>query len=246
MYRRSCSLGFSAGLRASLVAVALFAPMAVASAEAQGRGQGQAPRAVPRSQAYNEGFERGSRAGGDDGRTNREFNYQNRSDYRNGDQGWRREYGDRDRWRIDFRLGFEFGYRESYGRYRPGYGGYNDRYGRDGNYGGWRPGAGGPPPWANGRGRGGYQYTDFAFRNGFTDGYEAGLRDGRDRRRFDPISEGRYRSGDRGYNGRYGSRESYKFRYRDAFREGYEHGYEDGVRYDNRNFRNGRPWWWPW
>ena len=115
----------------------------------------------------------------------------------------------------------------------------------------WRPGTGGPPPWANGRGRGrgrgGYQTNDYAFQSGFTDGYEAGLDDGRDRRRFDPVGEGRYRSGDRGYRGDYGTRDAYKFRYREAFREGYEDGYGDGQRYDSRNTRNdGRPTWWPW
>ena len=238
MYRRSY---FSAGLRASLLTAALVAPFAVVNAQAQTQG-----RAVPRnSQAYNEGYERGTRAGGDDGQRNRDFNYENKSDYRSGDTGYRREYGDRNRWQIDFRLGFELGYRESYGRYRPGYGGYgNGRYDNDGRYNNGR--GGGPPPWANGRGRGGYQYTDFAFQNGFTDGYEAGLSDGRSRRRFDPVGEGRYRSGDHGYNSRYGTRDQYRFRYRDAFREGYERGFEDGRQYDSRNYRNGRPWWWPW
>lgn len=253
--------------RASLVALALLTPLAVVNAQAQTQ------RAVPRdsqtyrnSQAYNEGYTRGTRAGSDDGQRNREYNYANKSDYRNGDAGYRREYGDRERYRVDFRLGFEFGYREGYGRYRPGYGGYgrNDDYGRYDPYGrndGWRPGTGGPPPWANGRARGrgrggyqgggyqggGYQYNELAFRNGFTDGYEAGLKDGRDRRRFEATSEGRYRDGDRGYNrDYYGSRDIYRLRYREAFIEGYEYGYEDGRRYDSRNYNNNRPWWWPW
>lgn len=233
-------------LRASLFALAMTAPVVVASAQAQTQ------RAVPRnSQAYNEGYERGARSGGDDGQRNREFDYTNKSDYRNGDGGYRREYGDQNRWRIDFRLGFEFGYRDGYGRYRPNYGRSGGPGGYDRND-GYRPGAGGPPPWAHGRGRGrgGYQYTDYAFQQGFTDGYEAGLKDSRDRNRFDPIGEGRYRSGDRGYRSNYGTRDAYRFRYREAFREGYEHGFEDGRRYDNRDNRNnrydGRPWWWPW
>ena len=258
MYRFSV---FSSGLLASLFGFALLAPMAVTAAQAQ------TPRAVPRdsqiyrdgrdsqrnSQAYREGYDRGSRAGGDDGQRNRPFNFQNNSDYRNDDRGWRREYGDRDRWRTDFRLGFEFGYRESYSRYRPGYGGVygNGGYGNsypNGNYGGYGNngrGRGGPPPWANNRGS--WQRSDYAFQTGFTDGYEAGLNDGRSNRRFDPIGEGRYRSGDHGYNRNYGTREAYKFRYRDAFREGYEQGYQDGQRYDSRNYRrDGRPSWWPW
>src|SRR5689334_8510605 len=131
MYRRSY---FASGLRASLMTMALIVPIAATTAHAQIQG-----RAVPRnSQAYSEGYERGTRAGSDDGQRNREFNYQNKSDYRNGDSGYRREYGDRDRWRVDFRLGFELGYREGYSRYRPNYGGYgNSGYG-NGGYGNGR------------------------------------------------------------------------------------------------------------
>lgn len=241
MYRATLSfnvLAFSSAL-------ALVAPLAVSTAHAQGRPQPQIERAVPRnSQAYNEGYQRGTRAGGDDGQRNREFRYDNKSDYRNGDAGYRREYGDRGRWQIEFRLGFETGYRDGYNRYRPGYGGgngrYDDRYGSNGRY-------GGPPPWANGRGRGGYQYTDIAFRNGFTDGYDEGVKDAERRDRFNPTDEGRYRSADHGYNNRYGSRDAYRQRYREGFREGYERGFEDGRRYDSRNNRyDGRPWWWPW
>ncbi len=245
------------GLRASLFAVVLLTPLAVASTHAQTgravpRGNSQVYNQAYNSQAYNTGYDRGSRAGADDGQRNRDFNFVNKSDYRSADSGYRREYGDRERYRSDFRLGFESGYRDGYSRYRPAYG--NGGYGNGGydpygdRNGGWRPGTGGPPPWANGRarGRGGYQ-TDAAYQTGFTDGYEAGLDDGRDRRRFDPVGEGRYRSGDRGYNGNYGSRDAYKYRYREAFREGYEDGYGDGQRYDSRTTRNdGRPTWWPW
>jgi len=120
MYR---SFKLSSGrLRASLFAVALLTPFAVANTHAQNR------RAVPRdsqvynqaynSQAYNTGYDRGSRAGADDGQRNRDFNFVNKSDYRNADTGYRREYGDRERWRSDFRLGFESGYRDGYNRYR--------------------------------------------------------------------------------------------------------------------------------
>ena len=148
-------------------------------------------------------------------------------------------------WALNKYFAVEAGYRDGFGRYRA-YGPANGRAN------GWRPGAGGPPPWATARGRGGYQRTDFAFRTGFTDGYEAGLRDGRDRDRFDPIREGRYRSGDHGYNRNYGSRDFYRVRFREGFLEGYEHGFNDGWRYDARyDGRDGgrttmRPWWWPW
>lgn len=89
---------------------------------------------------------------------------------------------------------------------------------------------------------------DLAFRNGEEDGYKEGLKDGERGERFDPVREKRYRSGDHGYNRRYGPKELYKDRYRIGYRRGYEDGYQDGRRYD-RNNRNDRrnplPGWWP-
>ena len=84
---------------------------------------------------------------------------------------------------------------------------------------------------------------DLAYRNGEEDGYKEGLRDGEKGDRFDPQREKRYRSGDSGYDRRYGSKELYKDRYRDAFRRGYEQGYQDGRRYDRRNSGRGPSWW---
>lgn len=231
------------------------------------------PRQSVQSPAYRTGYDRGVRVGQDDGRRNDRFEYANESEYRNADAGYSRTYGDRERYRSEFRLGFENGYREGYSRYQTRNGGYGDYGGY--NDGTWRPGTGGPPPWANGRGRGqgngSWQRNDLAYQNGFTDGYDEGLKAGRDRRQFDPIGEGRYRSADRGYRSQYGSRDAYRATYRNAFREGYESGYDDGRRYDSRNggyydprdprsdprdprydprydSRTGqtRPWWWPW
>jgi hypothetical protein len=221
-----------------LVAATAFALLLPAAANAQ-RGNAPPPgsKRFVETPAYRAGYVRGAQFGEDDARRNRPYDFAVKSDYRNGDSGYRREYGDRNRYRTEFRFGFEVGYRSGFDRFRTAYGGP----------GAWRPGAGGPPPWAVARGRGGYQRTDYAFRIGFTDGYEAGLRDARDRRRFDPIGEGRYRDGDRGYNRNDGPRDFYRVRYREAFREGYEHGYQDGWRYDGRQGRqDGRAWWWPW
>ena len=237
--------------------LALMSALALALPVAANAQRPGVERAVPRggnqtenSPAFRNGLERGTRIGEEDGRANRQFDFERNSEYRSGDRGWNRNYGDRESWRFNFRLGFERGYREGYGRYRPGYGGYGNSggYGGYGRDDGWRPGAGGPPPWANGRGRGrgGYQQTDLAFRNGFTDGYDEGLKDAQRRDRFDPTDEGRYRSGDHGYNNRYGySRDAYRLRYREGFREGYEYGFEEARRYGYRN-NSGRPSWWPW
>ena len=170
--------------------------------------------------AYNQGFERGRLAGLDADKHGNAYRFDNLDDYKRGDYGYRSEYGTRDRYRNDFRLGFEEGY-------RLGYAGYGNGRGQAG-----------PPPWSNGRargvGRGRAFGRDLASQVGYTDGYDAGLRDGQGRRQFDPISEGRYRSGDHGYERNYGSRDAYKLQYRDAFRSGYEEGFSDVRRYYGR------------
>ena len=171
--------------------------------------------------AYDQGLERGRLAGLDAGRYGNPYRVDNIDDYRRADYGYRSDYGTRDRYRNDFRLGFEEGYRQGYSRNGNG------------------RGRGGPPPWSNGRGRGvgGGRPTgryDVASQSGYNDGYDAGLRDAQGRRKFDPISEGRYRSGDHGYDGDYGSRDAYKVRYRDGFRSGYEEGFSDVHRYYGR------------
>ena len=194
-------------------------------------------------QAYNEGYQRGVRTGEDDGRRSESFNYADESDYRRANAGYRREYGNQESYRTDFRRGFEQGYRTGYERYVY----------RNGRPGPWANGRGNGPwangrgngPWANGRGNGpvgngnyGIYRNDLAFQTGFNDGYERGLDDGRDRRRNDPFAESRYRDGDHGYERRYGTRDAYKIMYRDAFRQGYERGYLDGRPTGNRS-------WWP-
>lgn len=207
------------------------------------------------SPAFDQGYARGLDAGRDDLRRNRAYGYIDDLEYRSAESGYRNEYGPRDWYRDEFRRGYAAGYAAGYrgaaapAYGRPGYGG--TVYGNPGT-------SGRPPAWSNGRGAGrgrgggappawyydGYgrgQRVDLALENGYLDGYEAGLDDGDDGRRFNPMDERRYRNGDHGYDRRYGPRELYRNRYRQAFRDGYEAGYQDGRRYGN-----GRPWWWPW
>lgn len=127
----------------------------------------------------------------------------------------------------------------------PGRGGapsYDQRY--DPRYG---------PPVRDDRGArgGGYYYGYERYRNiaidrGFNEGYEAGLKAGRDRRRFDFASNSRFRSGDRGYKKEYGPRDWYRNLYRAGFRQGYERGYQDGMRryYDRDRRGPGFGIWW--
>jgi hypothetical protein len=78
-----------------------------------------------------------------------------------------------------------------------------------------------------------------AAQNGYRDGLEKGREDVEDRDSFDPNRHSWYRSADRGYQSRYGARESYRAEYRRAFLEGYESAY------DGRPRTGGGPWWWP-
>jgi flagellar biosynthesis/type III secretory pathway protein FliH len=132
-----------------------------------------------------------------------------------------------------------------YGDGRYGDGRYGDgRYG-DGRYGDGRYGDGRAVPRGNPRrpdiypGYPGYPssdrsygryggYSTEAVQNGVNDGYEKGVEDARKNRSYDPLRHAWYRSGDRHYNSRVGSREQYKDLYRQGFRDGYDRGFREG------------------
>jgi hypothetical protein len=73
----------------------------------------------------------------------------------------------------------------------------------------------------------GYGSNSVAVQNGERDGYEKGREDARDNDSYDPVRHSWYRSGDRGYNNRYGTRDDYKLVYREGFESGYERGYRE-------------------
>jgi hypothetical protein len=199
--------------------------------------EGQGRYYDTRRDAYDYGYREGVRAGEQDARRGDRFNYEDEREFRNGDGGYRREYGDRDRYRQTFRSGYAAGYNDGYRRN----GGYNGRYGqgdpRDPRYGGGygdpRYGGGvyGDPRYG-GRdpryGRSGGGYYSIAFDNGSRDGFEKGQEDARKNRSFDPLRHSWYRSGDRHYERQYGSRDEYKNIYRRGFQEGYDRGYREG------------------
>jgi len=93
--------------------------------------------------------------------------------------------------------------------------------------------------------RQGYAYNrhrrSYAFDRGFDDGYREGLDDARDRDRYDPIGEGRYRRGDVGYDHRYGPREYYRRDYREGFLAGYDRAYREVASYYRRPGYGARP-----
>ena len=77
------------------------------------RGRGGYGRQVAEQRGYSTGLDRGR----DDGRNHRSFNPNNSEHYRDGDSGYRSEYGSREAYRqayrAAFRRGYEIGYREN-------------------------------------------------------------------------------------------------------------------------------------
>ncbi len=65
-------------------------------------------------------------------------------------------------------------------------------------------------------------YSSEAFRKGYEDGVYKGREDVGDGDSFDPARHSWYKSADRGYNSRYGSKEEYRAEYRRGFLDGYE------------------------
>ena len=63
------------------------------------------------------GFREGIKHGEHDARDRRDFRVDRDGDYRHADDGYRREYGDREFYRQSFRRGYEAGYRQGYQRW---------------------------------------------------------------------------------------------------------------------------------
>ena len=189
-------------LAAILLAVAIAA---LACAEqSYGYRSGNA-REVQR-RAYDNGYHEGIASGERDAQSRRDFSYTRHDDYRDADDGYRRAHGNRELYRRAFRKGFQVGYSEAYNRTARTYRTFPTY-----------PSAG--------------RYSSPAAQMGYRDGLEAGRNDARDRDRYDPARSDRYRSGDRDYNGRYGTREAYMREYRAAFQQGYEQGFRQYSRY---------------
>lgn len=146
--------------------------------------------------AYDAGHRDGLAHGEDDARHRRDRRIDRDGDYRSADDGYRREYGDRENYRRAFRQAYETGYTEGFNRVArsEGFGAHEGRS---------RP----------------------AVQNGYRDGLEVGRGDARDGQRLDPRRAKWYRNGDRDYDRRYGSRDDYKRDYRAGFRQGYEEGF---------------------
>jgi flagellar biosynthesis/type III secretory pathway protein FliH len=190
-------------------AVLLAAPMTL-TAEQRIFGGRDRQIAVSRD-AYERGYREGVKQGEEDARRGRAFDYARDKVYRDGDRGYDQRDGSRAAYRDGFRSGFESGYRRGYDAVRVTRTGQGRRDG----------GVIGP--------RGARGYQEPAYARGYSDGFEKGLDDGRDRDRYDPVRHSDYREADQGYSGSYGSKDAYKNNYRSGFRQGYDAGYRDGT-----------------
>jgi hypothetical protein len=172
--------------------------------------------------AYETGYREGLKDGESDVRRGRDYSYTRHNEYRDADQGYRRNDGNLDQYRRTFRQGYQTGYNESFSRYgRSSRGSTYPAYPTNPSYPTY-------PAYPNGTAvpRGGY--SSAASEIGYRDGLEAGRNDARSRDRYDPVRAKRYREGDHNYNSRYGSREEYKRVYRSSFEQGYREGYGQG------------------
>ena len=112
-----------------LPALALAAGVAIAApacAQTYGYGGGRNrdagyAREIER-RAYDTGYREGLEEGRNDARRGRDYAPSRHGEYRNADDGYHRDYGDREYYRRTYRRGFDIGYREAYEQ--------NIRYGR--------------------------------------------------------------------------------------------------------------------
>ena len=82
-------------------------------------------------------------------------------------------------------------------------------------------------------------YGSIPYRNGYNDGISKAQEDTRDDDRYDPARHGWYKSANRGYESRYGTRDQYAQEYRDGFLDGYRNTYRGtGTGRDTAR-------WWP-
>jgi hypothetical protein len=197
---------FAAGLLATAVSVA--APACAARAYEYRQVGPDYSR-----HAYDVGYRDGLAHGDDDARHHREFRIDRDGDYRHADDGYRRDFGDREFYRREFRRGYEAGYTEGFNRIARSYGRAVVT----------------PPAVVVPQGPAVVvpreRFVSPAAQNGYRDGLDAGRHDARDGNRFNPERDKRYREGDHDYDRRYGPRDDYKREYRDAFRQGYDEGY---------------------
>jgi hypothetical protein len=97
-----------------LVAGLLLATQACASYGHDGRYPDRGYAVDPQRRAYSHGYEEGLEHGRSDARRGRSLDYRRHDEFRDGDEGYNRRYGDREDYVEAFRRGFVAGYSEAY------------------------------------------------------------------------------------------------------------------------------------
>jgi len=122
-------------MKVTWMAAAVLAAAALTTVPAQaqvygrydGRGRngsyGYERSQYTRGMGFDRGFRDGLKHGRKDGDKHRSFSVARDSDFRDADNGYHRDYGNRDFYRRSFREGFRAGYAQGYNRYarNPGY-----------------------------------------------------------------------------------------------------------------------------
>lgn len=204
------------GLLATAGAAAAQTPAWAGTPVSYARAEYRAPYADAQRAAFDNGYRDGLKRGEQAARDRRAFDAQRERDYRDGENGYNRSYGDRNRYRDNYRGAFTQGYRDGY-----------NRRGAPSSYPG--AGRGDGPNYGRGPGYGG-NASYGAYQNGTGDGYEKGLDDVNDRKYPDATRHKWYRNGDHDYDNRYGSKEAYRIDYRRGFEEGYNRAFRERRR----------------
>lgn len=109
-------------LFAAALAAAFIAPATTATLDAQGHARLRGLRAEVRKQAprrneepaYARGYADGYERGLTDGRSRDRYDPVGSREYRDGDNGYRGDYGSREAYRNNYRAGFRQGYEDGY------------------------------------------------------------------------------------------------------------------------------------
>ncbi|HEX5707363.1 MAG TPA: hypothetical protein VFX96_08710 [Pyrinomonadaceae bacterium] len=83
------------------------------------------------------------------------------------------------------------------------------------------------------------QLRQVALNNGYNEGVDEGRKDRERGDRFDYSDEGDFRSGSKGYNSRYGNKDTYRQYFREGFARGYRDGYQSGYYGRDDRYRRG-------
>jgi hypothetical protein len=198
-------------------------------------------RRIAFDNGYREGFEEGQRQL----RDRKRFDPYNEGDFKDADNGYRGEFGNKDNYKRYYREGFLEGYERGYGS--RGFGNNGNGRGRGGwergsrdRDGDWRDG-----DWRDDRGgwgRGGFEAIRIARENGLRDGVRHGQEDRARRRNYDFDDSSDFRNATRGYRSEYGDRDTYRRAYREGFQRGYEEGYRRGGSGGGWTGGRGFPW----